>query len=296
VRTSNNAAKAKSPEVLNVPCKARQNQKATSKREKQTGDLFQDFANLFQLRAIEEICNSHSELVKSYKAKIENLKIQSQKLAEERKQIIQKEQREFLEAKKQGIKALIDYKLTKQKYKTKLTKVEKQIANDLTQYRSEVERNIAYQRLMEQEKQMQQIAPNLYKHVEKEKVHKGYFRVSNNASKDTQIIANGVNAEIAKHEMNKLTKMQNMANSMLALAEQGKVDKMSNIAAHFEEIAEKLETPFNFGISEIETMDKANFNKQKAINVIRTAQSYIRIAMKTTGYIKGKAMNGLYSA
>jgi hypothetical protein len=264
-------------------------------KAKPTNNLFKDFVNLFQLRGIELVCQSHSETVKAYRAKIEQLKLDTQKLADERRTIIKEEQRKFKEAKEKGIKALIDYKLSKAKFRNKLTKAEQLMKNDYQTYRNKMEEQLAYERYVNATKN-ENVGTG------------GYMYVSRLGTQEANIIAAGVNQQVATKEIDKLTKMQNITNSMLAYLQEAKIKgslnpRFDELADQFDEIDRKLQHKIgtNVGSLRVFHMDKSDtsYNKSQIHtyeNEIRVAQSYIRVAMKQAKYIKSDASKKLYSA
>jgi hypothetical protein len=89
-----------------------------NQKQKFTNDIFEDFTNLYRLRKIEEIQKSHSLVTKEYKEKIAKLREETDKLVAERQAEIRREHEKFLEAKRNGLASLVNYKLTRHRFRT----------------------------------------------------------------------------------------------------------------------------------------------------------------------------------
>jgi hypothetical protein len=255
------------------------NEKFSHSRARATNDLFTDFQNLFQLQGIQTICESHSELLKAYKSKIEEMKKVVQTMADERRAVLKREQQEFMEAKRKGVRALINYKLSKQKYRQKLTNVEKQFANDFKRYTSLIEEEVAFNKL----KQMEETRRNV-----------GYMYVRNDATKETKIIGAGINLEYSKEQINKLTKLQNILNIMSTKLNPKDHGKMLDLLDNYTELAKKIDK--NWDLADIIKLQEPNLPLQQKQQQIGFQQSVIRMQMKHWKFQKGYNANSLYSS
>jgi hypothetical protein len=251
-------------------------------KRKQEHDICDDFYNLFQLRGLEQICQSHSELVKAYKSKIDGLKKEMQELFEQRKTTIRNEQLKFLEAKKQGTRALINYKLSKAKFRKQVTEIEKKFAQTYQHSMSQVEESIALNRL----KQMEENKNRAY----------GYMYTSQNSTKTTKIIAAGNNVQFATNQIKKLEAMQNITNQMIAKIKSNKADEdtMGTLNDQLEQINDKLQEKLDLvHASQVKSTGSTNNEKMQAVMYY---QSLIRVAMKRWKYLKSYNNTNLMSA
>jgi hypothetical protein len=262
--------------------KGKNNQKSgtfSQPRQKATNDLFTDFFNLFQLQGIQTICNSHSELIKAYQAKISELKQEVQQMAESRKGVIREEQNKFMDAKRQGIRALINYKLSKQKFREKMTKIEKQFASDFHRYSCQAAEEAAFIKLKE---------------MEEHKRSSGYMYVRNDATKNTKIIGAGVNLDFSKQQIEKLTRMQNILNQMITKLSPKDHDIACNLLDEYVEISYKER--YDWDLADIECIRDPNTDMSKKKQQIGYQQSVIRMEMKHWKLQKGMNANILYSS
>jgi hypothetical protein len=248
-------------------------------REKVTNDLFTDFYNLFQLQGIQTICNSHSELIKAYKSKIDNLKQEVQTMADRRRAIIRDEQRQFIEAKQKGVRALINYKLSKQKFKNQMTQVEKQFAQDFRKYATQVEEEVAFNKL---------------KQMEESKRNVGYMHVSNYASKSTQIIGAGMNLEYSKQQIDNLTKMQNILNQLETRLNPKDHDIASGLVYQYIDIAHKVAHAWD--LADFESIAQPSTQESKKKQQVGYQHTMIRMKMKHWKLQKSMNANKLYSS
>jgi hypothetical protein len=272
------------------------------RKPKMTNDVIEDFTRIYQLRSIEELNSSHSELIKAYKSKIEEIKQEVSRYAEDRKREIKHEHQMFLEAKQKGTRALIQYKLSKAKFHKKLTLADLKMAQDYTQYKNSLEEAMAYEKLkikygaikMTQESRVGSLDLKNVESKDSRPFGQGYMYVSNTGSKAAQIIAAGNNYEVAKHELKLLEQMDNILNRMLTKLQPKDLDQIRDLKDSFIDINRKLHRP-------VETSDLAKVGEPSVPistrkTVLEYEKSMIRIAKKHLIGNKNLYANTMYQS
>jgi hypothetical protein len=209
-------------------------------------------------------------------------------LADQRKHIINEEQRKFMEAKKEGIKALINYKLTKQKFRKNLTALELKFKDQFQEYTSKVEEAVAYNKL---------------KRMEELKVRNvGYMYTRNTSTKQTKIIAAGVNVENSKYNIDLLTKATNLLNKMNSIVDTKDLDnkkKYNRLEPLVEQYQEIMKLKYGQGVN-TNDMDfiitTPTLTDKERKNIIQYQLSLLRVEMKHWKFQKGYNMNKLFDA
>lgn len=181
---------------------------SVNRKEKQTQDIFEDFINLYKLRKIEEIQKSHAEITREYQKKINEIKEEVDKMAQDRKEVLRQENIKFLEAKAKGLPALVNYKLSRANQRQKEKWMKMKIKLDYISEMRELEESEAVKYWTTLESRPKESTSPAPKHR--------YMFFSSQSTQKTKIIASGNNVNYAKAEVKKIDGFINKLNRGLA--------------------------------------------------------------------------------
>jgi cation transport regulator ChaC len=196
-------------------------------------------------------------------------------LAEERYHEIQREHAEFLAAKRQGIRALVEYKLSRAKFRNKLNALEKR-----------------EKQVMDAEKQKwNKVQVDQYV----EMLKKGHYVMDYGAHKDSkelQIMSHGMNYLYTQDKIKKLQDLQNQLNTL---------QFKNNFEEMYDKVMDQIGRPGPEIYGVADDLAHARHMKDKTMEEIKMkqlmkAKQAVNDALKEQKRVNIYSRNGLYSS